>query len=131
MGLRDAPNLEIDRARSLFLSQTLKDGLDSGNQRHPYATTFHAAPVYFGGGVLLLAFCPLRKLFSPISAQNSLEQWLGVNEPLQTWFGLFTLSKLLFNFNHCGIFMFPDLPPNAQQMSNRCVNALMMFKSLF
>lgn len=49
MGLRDAPNLGIDRARSLFLSQTLKDGLDSGSQRHPHATTFHVAPVYFGG----------------------------------------------------------------------------------
>lgn len=50
MGLRDAPNLEIDRARSLFLSQTLEDGLDSGNQRHHHATTFHVVPVYFGGG---------------------------------------------------------------------------------
>ena len=78
MGLRDAPNLGIDRARSLVLSQTLKDGLDSGSQRHPHATTFHVAPAYLGGGgVLLLAFCPLRKLFSPISSQNSLEQWPG------------------------------------------------------
>jgi hypothetical protein len=69
--------------------------------------------------------------YSILLAEFSRAVGLGVNEPLKAWIVNALYLAIHYSTLIIAASLFPDLPPNAQQMSNQYVNALMIFKFLF